>query len=299
MSTPVHILYHAHCADGFGAALVAWMVFGDSAHFHAVQYGEPLPEIEDGARVFIVDFSYPRPVLDALAARMTLTVLDHHKTAAEALAGFRHGFFDLTKSGAVLAWEHFRNHWPEVIFGPVPKLLLYVQDRDLWQWELPDSRAVNAGLYARPRTFVEWLTLIGYGTGGIAQLRVEGEIVLRVSAQMVESIVKRARWELWTGDDGGAIGIPVVNTPVLQSETCHRLLELHPEAPWCAAYFDQPGLDDPGSIERVWSLRSRGTVDVSAIAKRHGGGGHHNAAGYTELLFPEANNESLSEGVPA
>lgn len=29
------------------------------------------------------------------------------------------------------------------------------------------------------------------------------------------------------------------------------------------------------------SLRSRGAVDVGAIAERHGGGGHHNAAGFT------------------
>jgi phosphoesterase RecJ-like protein len=28
------------------------------------------------------------------------------------------------------------------------------------------------------------------------------------------------------------------------------------------------------------SLRSRGRVDVGSIAVRHGGGGHHNAAGF-------------------
>ncbi len=34
---------------------------------------------------------------------------------------------------------------------------------------------------------------------------------------------------------------------------------------------------------RVWSLRSTDNgVDVSEIARRHGGGGHRNAAGWTE-----------------
>jgi len=34
---------------------------------------------------------------------------------------------------------------------------------------------------------------------------------------------------------------------------------------------------------RGWkvSLRSRGAVDVGAIAEAHGGGGHHNASGFT------------------
>lgn len=36
------------------------------------------------------------------------------------------------------------------------------------------------------------------------------------------------------------------------------------------------------------SLRSKGSLDVSAIAKRHGGGGHANAAGFecAKLPFP-------------
>jgi len=35
------------------------------------------------------------------------------------------------------------------------------------------------------------------------------------------------------------------------------------------------------------SLRSRGTVDVSEIAAKFGGGGHHNAAGFTVSNRPE------------
>ena len=35
------------------------------------------------------------------------------------------------------------------------------------------------------------------------------------------------------------------------------------------------------------SLRSRGEVDVAAIADSFGGGGHHNAAGFTFIGGPE------------
>jgi phosphoesterase RecJ-like protein len=44
------------------------------------------------------------------------------------------------------------------------------------------------------------------------------------------------------------------------------------------------------------SLRSRGAIDVEKVARRHGGGGHHNAAGFKSAL-PEA--ELLAETVAA
>lgn len=43
------------------------------------------------------------------------------------------------------------------------------------------------------------------------------------------------------------------------------------------------------------SLRSRGAVDVGAIAERHGGGGHHNAAGFTMAGTPETVVEAIRE----
>jgi nanoRNase/pAp phosphatase (c-di-AMP/oligoRNAs hydrolase) len=53
------------------------------------------------------------------------------------------------------------------------------------------------------------------------------------------------------------------------------MLALHPEAPFVAAYFE----NEKG--QRVWSLRSRAGFDCSEVAKRLGGGGHPQAAGFT------------------
>jgi bifunctional oligoribonuclease and PAP phosphatase NrnA len=43
------------------------------------------------------------------------------------------------------------------------------------------------------------------------------------------------------------------------------------------------------------SLRSRGETDVAAIASAHGGGGHHNAAGFSHPGPPEAIVEAIKE----
>ena len=96
------VLYHAGCHDGFGAAWAAHQKFGDSAEYTAVQYGQDPPNIEAGSEVYIVDFSYPRPILEALNKKMSkLVVLDHHDTARKELEGLDYATFDMDKSGAV------------------------------------------------------------------------------------------------------------------------------------------------------------------------------------------------------
>ena len=34
------VLYHANCADGFGAAFAAWLKLGDEAEYVACSYGK-------------------------------------------------------------------------------------------------------------------------------------------------------------------------------------------------------------------------------------------------------------------
>ena len=99
--------------------------------------------------VYIPDFSYNLETTTKLwhfhGGRVTL--LDHHKSAMEELQGQLPGcYFDMNRSAAAIAWGYFKP------LERMPDLLAYVQDRDLWRWELPDSRAVNAAIEAAPWT---------------------------------------------------------------------------------------------------------------------------------------------------
>ena len=269
------VLYHAHCADGFASAFAAWCALGDSAEYIPVSYDEPPPEMPAGSRVFIVDFSYPREVLEALWKRTSLlTILDHHKTAEAALAGLGYAHFDMEKSGAVLAWEHFQGQGNCI--GPVPMLLLYVQDRDLWRWELPNSHDVSAGLALVPRDFETW-HIMADEVNAIARLVAQGQIVRKAHAALIAQICDHAHADVLATKPVETPCI-VVNTPVLQSECCHELLQRFPGMAVAAAFFH-------GEQKLTWSLRSRkGGADVSAIAQQFGGGGHACAAGFTEEL---------------
>lgn len=275
MSNTTVVLYHANCADGFGAAWAAWRKLGENAVYVPVQYGKPYPsEIDGGVReVYILDFSYPADVLERLSASLNcLVILDHHKTAAAELAKFKgpnigakYGiWFNQEKSGAVMAWEYF--HPGE----PVPRLLEYVQDRDLWTWKLPLSKEVSAALATYPHDFRKWSCLLHAAEDG--SLAREGASVLRFQAQQVERHVARAALRAFRGYPG----VPVVNATTLMSEIGEALCAKYPDAPFAATYF----ITEKG--ERVWSLRSRNGFDVGAVAQSRGGGGHQAAAGFTE-----------------
>jgi len=253
-----HILYHGTCADGFGGAWAAWKRLGDTAEYIPVQYGQPRPEVPEGAPLYLVDFSYSREIILALRDRHpALTILDHHKTAQEALAGHDFAIFDMEKSGAMLAWKHFHPGQAP------PPLILYVQDRDLWRFELPSSREVSAGLWSLPMTFEAW------DAASVPNLAQDGSAILRYMGQQTAMICSQAREQSLGGHT-----VPVVNATSLWSEVGEELIRRFPDAPFAASYFETArGL-------RKWSLRSRGSFDVSAVAKQFGGGGHRNAAGF-------------------
>lgn len=270
------VLYHANCPDGFGAAWAAWMHLGDAARYIPVSYQQPLPDIPNGSDVFIVDFSYPREVLTALAARAEIAVIDHHHTAEKELADLPFATFDQKKSGAVLTWEHFSPT------RDVPDMLLYLQDRDLWQWKLPNSKAINAGLWrGTERDFGVWKNIAALWNAGVTPGRVRlleaGEAIAFSDSLTVDQLCRKPDTIRVLSYD-----VPAVNSPVLQSEIGHELLKRHPHAPFVAIYW----LLDNGSP--TYSLRARtDDFDVSAVAKEFGGGGHRAAAGFqVPELFP-------------
>lgn len=272
MTQRLLILYHANCADGFCAAWVAQRKFGDRADYLPVNYGQE-PPVVAGCNVYILDFSYKRPVMEAMRkSALTLVVLDHHKTAQAELEGFGQTgpyeetnvccVFDMNKSGGRLAWEYF---FPGM---PSPWLVDYTEDRDLWRWNLPESRAVSAALASLPATFKDW-NILHAEHHSLARLMQEGKAILRYQSQQIESQCQNA---VEIEMDGHKV--LTVNATMLISEITGKLAE---GRPFGTSYFLR------GDGKKVWSLRSRGDgVDVSEIAKRRGGGGHRNAAGFEE-----------------
>jgi uncharacterized protein len=270
------VLYHGDCYDGFGAAWVAHM-FDDAATLIPVVHGGPVPDLPAGADVYMIDFSYPRQMMEILAEHVNLRVLDHHKTAEAALKGFPNSVFDLDRSGAMLAWdEFFPNETPSI-------LVQYVQDRDLYLWKMPFSREVNAWIETFERTLSNWTFMEYELKRRFTEIVNEGIALLRYKQQKVEEITASAQWL----NVGGHI-VPVCNVSAFFAETADRLCIKYPDAAFAAYYFDR------ADGQRQWGLRSNNGFDVSEIAKLYAGGGHPAAAGFQTL---QPSNVHIIEGV--
>ena len=268
---PVYVIYHDQCPDGFGAAWAAFQALGyttgngSPVHYIPSKHGQRPPDMDPEGVVYILDFSYNLETMTTLwhhhGGRVTL--LDHHKSAMEELQGQLPGcYFDMNRSGAAIAWGYFKP------FERMPELLAYVQDRDLWRWELPDSRAVNAAIEAAPVVFEVWSKL------EIEELRTQGQPVVDRNNRRIKELLESA-CEVQVGD----YTVPAVEADALASEIAERLLELHPQAPFVAVF--QHSVDQDGNEVTRYSLRSGGRSDVADIAREQGGGGHMAAAGFS------------------
>ena len=269
------VIYHANCTDGFGSAFSAWKLLGNRAEYHACKHGTPPPDVK-GKIVVILDFSFnnattKKMIEDAEA----LLVIDHHKSAMVELHDIPNTKFDMTKSGAMLSWEFFHPG------KEAPKFVSYIQDRDLWKWELPYSKEFAAAFDMVPFEFEEFEKYEDDSVFDDAVKR--GSYILAYSKTVVKKVCEKASARKLDGKD-----VLVVNASHWMSEIGNRL------APDCDVamiwYYDHAD-----RLIKV-SLRSfHDTVDVSEVAKKFKGGGHKKAAGFT--LPGDANVDDIFDDV--
>ena len=298
------VIYHASCADGFGAAFAAWLKFGDEAEYVPMQYGkedESFWRLEDGQfdsefqilnrEIYILDFSFSKWVMEGLFSLAKCVVwLDHHASvfkdwgipssdvADEITLGLvqpndHHVVLDNNKSGAYLAWEYFH---PGV---ETPLFIKHIDDYDRWQFKIDGTKAFQKALWSKPFDFRAWEIIFltpGYEDAAYRLCYTVGYAILRAHNQNVQSVVKGGARKCKLCIEGEVCiedfnGLAANCPPHLTSEVGHELAK------------------QSGTFGLLWfidkdnrckcSLRSNGEYDVSTIAKAFGGGGHRNAAG--------------------
>ncbi len=265
------ILYHGrNCPDGFGAALAAWLYYGERAEYLGLDHGDvqtvdDLPPVA-GRTVYILDFSFSAEILEAIdASAAKLVMLDHHKSAAEKLTGFacRCGVvhFDMSKSGARLAWEFFH---PDT---PVPSLLQYVEDRDIWKWEFPESAAFLSALDMEAQSFARWSEIASFSPEQLTLFMARGAAMDEKYRKLANDIAEGAQPLVFNGIEG-----LMVNAPGMFHSLVGDILSAK-----------------TGTFALMWSagpkgvkagLRSQRNFDCIALAESMGGGGHAQACGF-------------------
>lgn len=283
---PDIVIYHDKCMDGFTAAWAIWKRWGDTPEYIACNYGMQPPEVLAGKHVLIVDFSFPRVILDYMVAEAgaaSVVILDHHKTAEADLKDFvtpgcydlsienvryaleEHGpivaQFDMERSGAGMAWDFAHCGQPR------PMLVNLVEDRDLWRFTLGDgSKFLHLALTSGEVSLQRW----DDADRNIDAFVERGQAIAAYRDMLVSEIAERATVIVIEGEYGIGVDCPYS----LASDVCHHLLQEWPDAQFAAAIVR-------GEQTTTYSLRSQDNrADVSALAKKLGGGGHRNAAGF-------------------
>ncbi len=258
------VFYHKDCTDGFCGAWTAWRKFGDEAEYIAVDPGASAPDLND-KNIYTIDMCFSvedsRRLIDD---NRRLTTIDHHVTRKDIVPMTTDYSFDLGHSGCVLAWKYFHPN------KSVPKLLLWVEDFDLWKFNLTGTNEIISFLDLYDFSFEIYDKLVEdfENKDRVAEYINTGKTLLEHEKMQVERIIKSgAMPAVFEG-----IRTYVVNSCLYGSRIGDRLWRILP--PMGIIWSEESG-------KRYVSLRSNDTVDVSIMATKYGGGGHKMAAGFT------------------
>lgn len=270
------VLSHGNCFDGFTALWCAWLRLGTHAEYRQVFHGDAPPDVT-GKTVAILDFAYPRATLEAMyAAAKNMIVLDHHVSAQADLQGLPYAIFDMQRSGARIAFDYFLDEpsWPEktISLGAAEKLVDYVQDRDLWRWNLAESKEISEALKVVPYDFDPWSAFAWRLAHFHDEVAHDGSTLLALTAQHLDLLAVHASVATLSGHPTWVANAPYIYASELGNLLCNRL-----DGPVMAAVWRY----DHAKGRMGFSLRSaKHGPDVSQIAAALGGGGHRHAAGF-------------------
>lgn len=278
-------IYHSPCQDGLTAAWVFNKYMTEAAYDCRVvpgTYGSEnvYGDLTKNDIVYFLDYTLPRAQMLEVAKKVSkVIVIDHHISAQKALIDMPSNVelhFDIGRSGAVLAWQHF---YPGI---DVPSFLLYIEDYDIWANKLVGTHEFFAWFTARnPRTIIELNNLIADFPETVdafldsRQYR-HGTTVMQYRQILIDFILEKPVFVTLDGVEMVKFNCPLVQ---INAYVGKQAVAKYGKPSWI---WSEVG--ENGKIVVRHALRSDDSLaDVSLIAVKHGGGGHRNAAGFAEV----------------
>lgn len=264
---PIAVLYHGGCPDGFGGAYAAWKKFGDRADYIPARHTKPIPEGIEGKDIYMIDFCYNQAEkMQALAQKArSLVVLDHHEGVREVVESFPGHVYAEDHSGAVLAWNYF---FPGT---PVPTFLQYLEKSDLHQPMTPEEQAVVTYCCdAHPWHFDIWDEHVRRVEDPVERAKIveRGAVYREYFDLLIRHLAGSAELVEFEGYTCYLVG----GARMFISPLGSYLVEKHPPI----ALVGRMGVDGL----RI-SIRSDGSVDTSALARKYGGNGHRGSSAFS------------------
>lgn len=264
--------YHSADLDGKCAGAIVKYHHKD-VELIPINYGNEydLDKIEQGETVFMVDFGFqPFSLMEKLNAKADLIWIDHHKTALRDAkeADFNcNGMLDVEMAGCELTWKYlFPNK-------PIPRAVMLLGRYDVWDhghdpdimdfqygMRLEDTEPDNQEFWQRLFTKQgQTIDIIKTGRTILSYQRMQNEIYIKARGFDVE----------FEGLRFIACNAGLTNSLLFDSiynEECYdgmMSFSMRKNMGWTVSMYS-----------------TKKSIDVGAIAKKHGGGGHPGAAGF-------------------
>jgi len=285
--------YHSTDLDGHCAGAVVKFKF-PSCEMIGLDYGEEFPwdSIERGETVYMVDFSLqPYEDMEKLNKMCNLIWIDHHSTALKAIAdmGLKiAGNQNIGLAGCELAWLHLFNN------RPMPKGVRLLGRYDVWDHVDPRVLPYQYGVRGLPISTqdfegdvmsVVWNKILGDEDKTTNDILAKGAAIMEYINQNNAAVCKVAAYEF----EFEGVRFIAANAALTGSKLFDSVYDPDKHDAFMLYY------NKNGKHWRVSMYTNKDNIDVGAIAKKHGGGGHVTAAGFrcTEPPFPLFTKEKL------
>lgn len=297
------VIHHSADFDGLFCREIA-RKFLPSAELIGWDWGNPkLPFPTDGT-VYVMDLSpecFVNPVVEPYDAQRLIWI-DHHKSAIEKFNAAIPGYRIDGVAACRLAWQWFtiqqhnaQNATNEALQVPLPGYSDFVErsvseplavrlagEYDVWDKRDPDAEVWQFALRSRELTPGDWNSMLGTYLPEVPQVALDlmkdGRLLQRYQQRNDANLVNyRSFLVEWEG-----LKFLTLNTGSFNSLT------------FAAKDVPETGHDALLGFRwdgKQWSVslyhaRHRTDLDLSAIAKRHGGGGHRGACGFVAKSLP-------------
>jgi hypothetical protein len=304
------VIYHSADFDGIFCREIARLHFGEAATYIGWNYGDPTPDVPADVRLYILDLSVP-----GLMAHPGLIWIDHHATAIAEYPATIPGYRIDGVAACRLTWQWFAGLETAAADEVQAAALNAMAERDVHGlgWGLPwkghyldrvvteplavrlageydiwDKRDPRADLFQHalrlPRVEIPPLLADheddepGQDERIIEGLLARAEDIAYFVAKRDESHITKSGFDLqWEG-----LTFLACNASGYNSHLFRAGVKEHHDAllgfrwagdKWLVSLYGAPGKPD---------------LDLSALAVRHGGGGHKQACGFECAVLPFA-----------
>jgi oligoribonuclease NrnB/cAMP/cGMP phosphodiesterase (DHH superfamily) len=294
--------YHSPCGDGIVSAWLVKQAFPE-IEFKGVWAGCKDLKADDyvDTELMFVDLCPNQELLvNLLGNGCKVSIYDHHISSQREIEGIEHPnlevVFDMSRSGCQIVFDCITATEPGI-----DRLWFvdYVGDRDLWKFEMPNSKLVTLGLFEFEYLTFEGLDKLPKGPVYDPEVKKFIDEELLSKAQIIHE--KHRRIMKYDGKKAikatMKIGSETYNIwlgstlPILTSDFGHYL--------YMRPFPDDQGMPDFAVVwkydmrRNIWKYSLRGGkrgdeegIDLSKIASSCGGGGHKAASGFETDVMP-------------